>query len=162
MTNIYAPTDHDGTSAEELELYHLIMDYRASLGLDPIPLSNALSITAGRHVLDTRDNIWGANLNLPLPRGTADDDYLTALDGALTRIRSFTADVLVVALGLDAYVGDPLAGLAITTAGFGRIGAAVAGLGLDSVLIQEGGYPSDELGDNLVSFLSGFEAGWVR
>lgn len=101
----------------------------------------------------------GANLNLPLPRGTADDDYLAALDGALTRIRSFAADVLVVALGLDAFVGDPLAGLAITTAGFGRIGAAVAGLGLDSVLIQEGGYPSDELGDNLVSFLSGFEAG---
>ena len=100
----------------------------------------------------------GANLNLPLPRGTADDAYLPALDKALARIRSFAPDCLVVALGLDAFVDDPLAGLAITTAGFGRIGEAVGRLGLPSVLVQEGGYPADELGANLVSFLTGFSA----
>jgi acetoin utilization deacetylase AcuC-like enzyme len=30
---------------------------------------------------------------------------------------------------------------------------------LPGVLVQEGGYPSDELGANLVSFLAGFEKG---
>ena len=101
----------------------------------------------------------GANLNLPLPRGTGDDDYLMALERALARIASFAPDVLVVALGLDAYEGDPLAGLAITTPGFARIAEAIGACGLPSVLVQEGGYPSPALGDNLASFLAGFERG---
>ena len=101
----------------------------------------------------------GANLNLPLPKGTGDDDYLTTLDKALARIRAFAASHLVVALGLDAYEGDPFQGLRITTAGFKRIGAAIATLGLPAVLVQEGGYLSDALGDNLASFLDGYENG---
>jgi len=64
----------------------------------------------------------------------------------------------VVALGLDAFEGDPLAGLTVTTDGFGRIGTAIAGQGLPTVLVQEGGYLCDALGANLVRFLSGFES----
>jgi acetoin utilization deacetylase AcuC-like enzyme len=100
----------------------------------------------------------GANLNLPLPRGTDDDAYLAALDRAFGRIRAFAPDALVVALGLDAFEGDPLAGLAVTTAGFGRIAAALAGQGLPTVLVQEGGYLCDALGANLAAVLDGFEA----
>jgi len=104
----------------------------------------------------------GANLNLPLARATGDDDYLVALEKALARIGSFAPDVLVIALGLDAFEGDPLAGLAITTAGFGRIAEAIGALGLPAVLVQEGGYPAPALGENLVSFLAGFETGQGR
>lgn len=99
----------------------------------------------------------GANLNLPLDRGTGDDAYLKTLDTALERIQAFGTDVLVVALGLDAYENDPLKGLAVTTPGFSRIGAAIAGLGLPTLFVQEGGYLADELGHNLTSFLMGFE-----
>ena len=99
----------------------------------------------------------GCNLNLPLLRGTGDDDYLKSLETAFDHIRAFGADVLIVALGLDAYEKDPLKGLAITTPGFNRIGAAIAGLGLPSLLVQEGGYLSEELGQNLTSFLEGFQ-----
>ena len=99
----------------------------------------------------------GYNLNLPLPRGTADDAYLATLDIALQRIRAFGADVVVVALGLDAYIDDPFKGLAVTTPGFGRIGAAIAGLGLPCLFVQEGGYLCDDLGENLTSVLNGFE-----
>lgn len=101
----------------------------------------------------------GCNLNLPLPRGTGDDDYLDALETAFKRIAAFAPGALVVALGLDAYEGDPLVGLAITTEGFGAIGQAVGALGLPTLLVQEGGYLSPALGDNLASFLAGFEAG---
>ena len=101
----------------------------------------------------------GYNYNLPLPLGTGDDAYLDTLDMALTRIERFAPDMLVVALGLDAYEGDPLAGLSITTKGFGRIGAAIAEMQLPTVLIQEGGYLSKALGDNLKSFLGDFENG---
>ena len=35
----------------------------------------------------------------------------------------------------------------------------IFGLSLPTVLVQEGGYLSDDLGRNLVEFLSGFEKG---
>jgi len=98
----------------------------------------------------------GANLNLPIPRGTADDGFLEALEPGLTRIATFAPDILIVALGLDPFEGDPFAGLAVSTPGFARIGAAAAGLGLPSVIVQDGGYLCPELGYNLQSFLTGF------
>jgi acetoin utilization deacetylase AcuC-like enzyme len=100
-----------------------------------------------------------ANLNLPLPRGTGDDHYLIELERALFAIGNFAPGALVVALGLDAYEGDPLRGFSITTGGFGRIGRRIGELRLPTVLVQEGGYLSDALGDNLSAFLSGFLRG---
>jgi len=100
----------------------------------------------------------GYNLNIPLARGTGDDAYLRALEGrAASRIEAFAPDVLVVALGLDAHEGDPLQGLALTTGGLGRVGAAIAALGLPTLLVQEGGYLQPALADNLVRFMRGFE-----
>ncbi|MCR8725518.1 histone deacetylase family protein [Frigidibacter sp. ROC022] len=99
----------------------------------------------------------GYNLNLPLPRGTGDDAYLATLDTALERVRAFGADVVVVALGLDAYIGDPFKGLAVTRAGFARIGARIAGLGLPCLFVQEGGYICDDLGANLTAVLTGYQ-----
>lgn len=101
----------------------------------------------------------GFNLNLPLALGSGDDEFLAALDRGLAAVRDFRPEALVVALGLDAFAGDPLAGLAVSTAGFGAIARRLAGLGLPSVLVQEGGYPTEELGRNLVGFLEGFESG---
>ena len=101
----------------------------------------------------------GYNLNLPLPRGTEDMDYLAALDAALARIRSFGADVLVLALGLDAHENDPFHGFKVTTPGFASIASAIAGLDLPAVIVQEGGYLSSDLGDNLTSFLNGYQSG---
>ncbi len=98
----------------------------------------------------------GANLNLCLERGTGDAGFIAALGSALERIARWGADTLVLALGLDAFVGDPFAGLAVTTGGFGQIGAAVAGLGLPTVVVQEGGYLCPELGDNLAAVLRAF------
>ncbi|MGC1489385.1 MAG: histone deacetylase family protein, partial [Albidovulum sp.] len=101
----------------------------------------------------------GYNLNLPLARGTGDDAYLATLDVALRRVKAFGADVVVVALGLDAFIGDPFKGFAVTTQGFGKIGAAIAGLGLPCLFVQEGGYLCDALGANLTSVLKGYEEG---
>lgn len=101
----------------------------------------------------------GRNLNIPLPRGTGDDGYLEALDGAVERIGHFAPGALVVALGLDAHESDPFQGLAITTGGFARIAERIAALGLPTLLVQEGGYLSDDLSRNIASFLEGFEAG---
>ncbi|AZO43648.1 histone deacetylase family protein [Mesorhizobium sp. M7D.F.Ca.US.005.01.1.1] len=98
----------------------------------------------------------GYNFNLPLPRKSADAAFLAALEVAFQRIRAFSPDALVVALGLDAFEGDPFGGLSVSTPGFSRIGEAIAKLGLPTVIVQEGGYLCDELGDNLTAFLTGF------
>ncbi|MHC1949818.1 histone deacetylase family protein [Bradyrhizobium sp. UFLA06-06] len=100
----------------------------------------------------------GTNLNIPLAKGTGDDDYMKALAAAEKAIRAFAPTALVVALGLDASEKDPLAGLAVTTDGFRRIGEGLARFGLPTVLVQEGGYLSDILGANLTAVLGGFEA----
>ena len=52
----------------------------------------------------------------------------------------------------------PLRGFAITTEGFAAIGARVQSMGLPTVLVQEGGYLSEALGDNLAAFLVDFAA----
>ena len=98
----------------------------------------------------------GANLNLCLPRGSGDDAFLRELDRALQAITLWGADTLVLALGLDAFAGDPFAGLAVTTPGFAQIGRAVAGLHLPTLIVQEGGYLCPELGENLAAVLNAF------
>jgi acetoin utilization deacetylase AcuC-like enzyme len=98
----------------------------------------------------------GANLNLCLERGTGDEGFMAALDKGMQAVADFGADTLVLALGLDAFEGDPFAGLAVTTPGFSRIGRAVAGLGLPTLIVQEGGYLCPELGQNLEAVLRGF------
>ena len=101
----------------------------------------------------------GHNFNLPLPRGTDDAGYAKALASALARIEAFAPQALVIALGLDAHEKDPFQGLAVSTAGFGKIAAQISQLGVPTLMVQEGGYLSDDLGDNLSSFLEGFMAG---
>lgn len=101
----------------------------------------------------------GLNLNLPQTRGAGDDEFLASLERALSVLRSFAPEALFVALGVDGYEGDPFKGLRLTTEGFARIARAIAGLGLPTVIVQEGGYNTDDLGANVVSFLAGFEAG---
>ena len=100
----------------------------------------------------------GCNLNLPLPHGAGDDAFLAALATATGRIAMFAPGALVLALGLDASEADPFKALAVTTGGFERIGTAVARAGLPTVIVQEGGYLSPILGDNLAAVLRGFES----
>ena len=96
----------------------------------------------------------GSNLNLPLQRGTGDTDYMTTLATALEAITSFSTDVIVVALGLDAHENDPFKGLRVTTPGFTRMAEAIRAADLPMLVVQEGGYMSDDLGPNLTAFLS--------
>lgn len=95
----------------------------------------------------------GANLNLPLPRGTGDEGFMLALTQGIEKVQAWGADTLVLALGLDAFEGDPFAGLRVSTQGFAQIGRAVEAMGLPTVIVQEGGYLCAELGDNLEAVL---------
>ncbi|WP_223427641.1 histone deacetylase family protein [Tateyamaria pelophila] len=99
----------------------------------------------------------GYNLNIPLPRGTGDEGFLAGLSAGLDHVRAFAPTAVVIALGLDSFEGDPFGGLAVSTPGFAQMAGLLAALELPSVIVQEGGYLCDALGDNLHAFLNGFE-----
>lgn len=97
----------------------------------------------------------GANCNIPLVPGTGDAAYLDALDGALDAIRRFKPGAMVVALGFDTHREDPLATLALSSEVFADIAARIRRLGCPLVVVQEGGYAIELIGDCLTNFLRG-------
>jgi acetoin utilization deacetylase AcuC-like enzyme len=98
----------------------------------------------------------GFNRNWPLPQHIDDGHYLAALDEALAVIAGFAPDYLVVCVGFDIAVGDPVGGFDITPDGLQRIGSAIRGLGRPTVLVQEGGYLLERLSVNATAFLTAF------
>jgi acetoin utilization deacetylase AcuC-like enzyme len=101
----------------------------------------------------------GLNRNWPLAQRTDDAGYLAVLEEALAAIRAFEPVALVVSAGLDIAAGDPSGGFEITTAGLEEIGRRIAGLGaggVPTVIVQEGGYRLDTLGESAAAFLGAF------
>ncbi|MGH8779012.1 histone deacetylase family protein [Paraburkholderia sp.] len=98
----------------------------------------------------------GFNVNLPMPHGSPEAAFFERLDDALRVLKRFEPDALVLALGFDIYKDDPQAQVAVTTEGFGRLGAAIGALDLPSVIVQEGGYHLQSLEANARAFFDGF------
>ncbi len=98
----------------------------------------------------------GATLNLPLPRGTDLTRFEEALEKALHRTAEFEPDLLICSYGADTYAGDPISYFSIETTDYRPIAARIAGLGLPTLIVMEGGYAVDALGRNVAAFLSGF------
>jgi acetoin utilization deacetylase AcuC-like enzyme len=97
----------------------------------------------------------GATSNYPLAAETDDEGFLAALSAACADVAASGAESLVVSLGLDTYHADPISDLALTADGFERCGRLVGELGLPTVVLQEGGYATEELGENVRRWLSG-------
>lgn len=97
----------------------------------------------------------GCNLNLPMPHGSTEQVFFDRLDEAFAAIARWQPDALVFALGFDIYEADPQSLVAVTSEGFHQLGRAIAGLGLPTVYVQEGGYAIDSLARNSQQFFSG-------
>jgi acetoin utilization deacetylase AcuC-like enzyme len=97
----------------------------------------------------------GTTSNYPMPLRADDEQYLDALAAACGEIAAFGAEMVVVSLGLDTYFDDPISDLSVTPEGFERSGALVRQLGLPTVVLQEGGYATEELGENARRWLLG-------
>ena len=102
----------------------------------------------------------GLTRNWPLPVGTAFDAYAVALAEALRMIVAFAPDApLVISAGFDTFERDPIGDLALRTPDYRAIGRMVAGLGMRTIALQEGGYAVDALGANALALLSGLRGG---
>ncbi len=88
----------------------------------------------------------GATLNVPLPAGCGDAEYVAVLQRLLVPFaRSFRPDLLLVSAGFDAHRDDPLAAMNVTGAGFAAMAAIVRSLAEDLcggrvAFVLEGGY----------------------
>lgn len=100
----------------------------------------------------------GFNLNLPLAHGAGGAEMAAAVDRAGEAIKAFGADVVIVALGYDAHRDDPIGVLKLDAADFGTIATKVKSFGLPTLVVQEGGYAIEAIGECLDAFLGGFKA----
>jgi len=98
----------------------------------------------------------GFNLNRSLSAGTTNQQYQSTLEAVLAKISEYAPAHLVVSLGLDTHEADPIGGFALTTEYFEQMAQTILSLNLPTVIVQEGGYNTDLLGENVVSFLAGF------
>jgi acetoin utilization deacetylase AcuC-like enzyme len=97
----------------------------------------------------------GYNVNLPLPHGSTGEVMHAAVDRAIERIRAFNAEAMVVALGFDAHARDPIGVLKLDSEDFAGIAERVKALGVPTLVVQEGGYAVEAIGDCLRAFLRG-------
>jgi len=98
----------------------------------------------------------GFNLNLPLPANTDWEHYEQALARGLAAVEAFGPDVLLVSLGLDTYIHDPIASFRLKGADYLRLGEKIAALKRPTLFVFEGGYALEALGEITANVLEGF------
>ncbi|MCB0827213.1 MAG: histone deacetylase [Solirubrobacterales bacterium] len=87
----------------------------------------------------------GTTVNLPMPPGCGDREYLEAMVAVVEpTLEAFDPGLLIVSAGQDGHVADPLSDEAITAAGYNRLAARSASLarrlGIGLLAVHEGGY----------------------
>jgi acetoin utilization deacetylase AcuC-like enzyme len=99
----------------------------------------------------------GYNLNFPLPLGTGNKAYDQTLNKALSQIKKYRPDFLVVSCGFDTYEGDPIGGFKLTIPFYEIMAKQINELNVPTLIIQEGGYNVQDLGKIAYSFYKGFK-----
>lgn len=98
-------------------------------------------------------------LNVPLPAGSTDEDYLRIFDDLVTpAVTAFQPDLVLVSAGFDAHEEDPLAGMLVTEAGFRELARRSAALAPRFAAVLEGGYNLETLPRLVEAGLEGFES----
>ncbi|MGP8329107.1 MAG: histone deacetylase family protein [Methanosarcinaceae archaeon] len=106
----------------------------------------------------------GYNINVPLPAGANDADYLYVFNKLLVPVAfQFKPDMILVSAGQDGHINDPLGGMELTSAGFGKLALIVKGLADSTcgrtVLVLEGGYDLEALAGSVFEIVMGFDDG---
>jgi acetoin utilization deacetylase AcuC-like enzyme/GNAT superfamily N-acetyltransferase len=101
----------------------------------------------------------GCNLNFALGEQVDGVQYARILERALSRIRAFAPRFLVVCLGLDTAKADPTGTWSLRSADFERNGRILGRMALPTLIVQEGGYNTRNLGTHARHFFAGLWAG---
>lgn len=101
----------------------------------------------------------GYNVNMPLAENLDGEAYRKVLATALEKIRKYEPQFLVLALGLDTAKGDPTGSFSLMTKDFRENGRMIGALKLPTLVVQEGGYRTQTLGQNARHFFTGLWEG---
>jgi len=101
----------------------------------------------------------GTNVNYPLAEHLTGPEHRAVLERALKRIARFKPQFLLIALGLDTAKGDPTGTWSLQARDFETMGRLIGGLGLPTVVVQEGGYNNRFIGTNARRFFTGLWTG---
>jgi acetoin utilization deacetylase AcuC-like enzyme len=110
----------------------------------------------------------GTTLNVPLPAGCGDAEYVGALQRVLVpAANAYRPELILVSCGFDAHRDDPLAAMQVSGEGFRAMAACVRKLADDLcggrlVLLLEGGYALSGLREGTESVLDRFWRGSLR
>jgi acetoin utilization deacetylase AcuC-like enzyme len=97
-------------------------------------------------------------VNVPLPGGVGDDEYLAAFQGVVRPVvEAYRPTLVIVSAGFDPHERDPLGGMRVTASAFGEMAAVLmhgAGdVGAPMVLMLEGGYDLRGLSESVRAVL---------
>lgn len=99
----------------------------------------------------------GFNLNIILKDKMGIKEYIKALRRTVfPNIKRFEPDYIVLSAGFDTYKLDPIGNFTLETEDFFTLGKEIQKLNLPTVILQEGGYYTKDLGKNVVSLLKAF------
>ncbi|HET6643091.1 MAG TPA: histone deacetylase [Gaiellaceae bacterium] len=85
-------------------------------------------------------------MNVPLPAGSTDEDYLRAFEELVEpAVTAFDPHLVLVSAGFDAHEQDPLAGMLVTEPGFRELSRRSAALAPKVAAVLEGGYNLETL-----------------
>ena len=105
------------------------------------------------------DAARGTTINVGLPAGSGDDEYLTAFDEVFVpALLRFAPDLVIVSAGFDAYRADPLASMRVSRAGFAAMADRLRAVadrvaGGRIVAALEGGYDLEGLAAGMTEVL---------
>jgi acetoin utilization deacetylase AcuC-like enzyme len=97
-------------------------------------------------------------LNVPLPAGTGDAEYLDSFRAVERALGRFQPDLILVSAGFDAHSADPLAELELSAAAFTELARRCGSLAPRVAAVLEGGYNLETLPDLVDAALAGFSA----
>jgi acetoin utilization deacetylase AcuC-like enzyme len=97
------------------------------------------------------------NRNYPLATGITNTQYQTVLESAISWISNHNPKYLIISLGLDTHQSDPISDFELTTVYYQQMANTISELNLPTVVVLEGGYSTEAIGQNVVSFLSGLK-----
>ncbi|MBN2008447.1 histone deacetylase [candidate division KSB1 bacterium] len=101
----------------------------------------------------------GYTMNIPLPPGTGDREYLQCFtDEVIPAIDQFHPELILISAGFDTHADDPLAMLDVSTDGFAQISRLVADAAYRHCLgkivsVLEGGYNLNALSESVMQHL---------
>lgn len=104
----------------------------------------------------------GYNINIPLSENIGAMDYDVALLKAIKAVKKFAPDYLIVLLGLDTAKGDPTGTWLLKSADFERNGSLIGSLKIPTLVVQEGGYNTRNIGINSSAFFKGLWKGFYQ